>query len=228
MLEKIFQCSQRVFQEILEVFFPTCCCACRKMTNQAGKFLCDECYENLDFFVTDIRLPIVPCSIDQIIAAVEYKAPMSQVIQEMKYNRVKAVGKFLGEFLYNTTNFPDVDVITCTPLHERRQKFRGFNQSEEIAKELARLSGVAYRPLLEKTRSSQNQAKIHDKTKRLSNLEHAFRVVPPTSLGTTLFPHKILLIDDVTTTGTTLNACAKILKEHGAQQVFCLVVAHGN
>ncbi len=162
--------------------------------------------------------------VDTLIAATVFEEPIKSLLHEFKYQSVKGIGQWCGRMLYETTNFPQADIITAVPLHPQRQRLRGFNQAEEVAKELSTLSKIPYLPLLKRTKHTEYQASISDRTQRLTHLQNCFEFIQPKQpIGST-----VLLIDDVTTTGTTLNECAKVLKQNGFTQVFGLVVAHGN
>lgn len=148
---------------------------------------------------------------------------MTNLIHQMKYQHVKNIAEWCGEFLYNTTVFPKTDLITFVPLHPLRQRERGFNQSHLIAEKVARLSGVPCLPTLRKIIPSQNQVEIHDRNHRLQNVQNVFEIIKKDGVER----KSVLLIDDVATTGTTLNECARILKANGAREVIGLVIAHG-
>jgi len=203
------------------MIFPTFCCACQR----SGAFLCPDCINDLSFFTPPISLPLKPLYLDKVIAAVEYQSPISQLIQTMKYQSVQDVCQFCARFLYDTTVFPQTDFITAVPMARWQQWYRGFNQAEEIAKKLAQLTHVPYQAFLEKTRSTRKQARIRNREKRLGNLTNIFQIKKDTH--SLLTQKSILLIDDVATTGTTLNECARILKSAGAEKVIGLVLAHG-
>jgi len=142
----------------------------------------------------------------------------------MKYQSVRGIGQFLGKLLYDTTNFPLAECVTPIPLHKHRQSERGFNQAEEIARSFSFCSRIPYCPLLQKTKHTVNQASIADRQKRMLNMAELFRWSAPPNFK---LPNSVLLIDDVMTTGATLNEAAKVLKLQGVKQVFGLVVAHG-
>src|SRR5258708_1209750 len=201
---------------LLDAVFPQYCCACSRF----GDFLCPKCLEKLYFFTMPIELHLEETYLDQLIAACSYEAPISQLIFAMKYKHVKPIGEYCGQLLYNSTYFPDTECVAAVPLHLQRQKQRGYNQAEVIARKLSQLTGIPYIPLLQRTKNSVAQATITDRVKRLSNLEEAFAYD-----GKSPTPSSVLLIDDVSTTGTTLNECAKILKQHGVREVVGLVVA---
>lgn len=155
-----------------------------------------------------------------------YEEPLTSLIHELKYKHVKEIGTLCGQLLYLHTHYPLVDIVTCTPLHPKRQQDRGYNQAEVISQEFARWSRIPFVPLLVKQNPTLSQATLSTKDQRLTNLKHAFSInhyyqkhYPP--------PSTVLLIDDVITTGTTLNICAQVLKQWGVHKVYGLAVAHG-
>jgi ComF family protein len=115
---------------------------------------------------------------------------------------------------------PPVDAIVPVPLHGSRRRSRGYNQSELLARELAHLSGLPLeRDVLRRVRNTRPQTEQPDAASRRLNVAGAFGPgkAPPSG--------SILLIDDVTTTGSTLEACARVLLANGAAHVYALTFA---
>lgn len=162
------------------------------------------------------------------MAAAQYAPPLSKLIKEMKYHSVIGAGKVCGQLLYNSVNIPTVDYIAAVPLHKKRQQERGFNQAEVMALELSRLTKLPYKRLLVRTLHTPPQAQIHDRQERLQRLQGIFTCNPQLINLQTYKNKTCLLIDDVTTTGTTLNECARVLKQTlQFKKVIGLTVAHG-
>ena len=139
------------------------------------------------------------------------------------------LGKLLSEAVYHTS-IPLPDIITAVPLHKRRLRERGFNQSFLLAQHLTLtlhelMPFVEHLSLLEKTRHTKPQSKQQTRDARLANLEDAF-ALHHLYIKADLEGKTIWLIDDVTTTGATLTACAKVLKSYGAKEVHGFVIAH--
>lgn len=111
-------------------------------------------------------------------------------------------------------------LVVPVPLNRKKQKLRGFNQAEALAQEFARRTGLPCLSLLRKIKPSRSQVEL-EREERLKNVLGSFSASPRPSLG----ERKIILIDDVATTGATLNECAKVLKKEGAGEVWGLVVA---
>jgi len=207
-----------------EILFPSFCCSCK----QLGPYLCTDCYEQLEFYVLPIpisSLKVSPLYLDRIISAVVYEPTIGSVLHFLKYKHAKEIGHFLGDFLYFTTSFPKTDLITGIPLHFLRQAERGYNQSDLIGQRISKHSKIEYKTLLQRNKLTSNQASLQFRAQRFTNLQNIFIFIgDPKEIAN----KSILLIDDVCTTGTTLNECAKVLKEHGASSVVGLTIAHGN
>ena len=120
--------------------------------------------------------------------------------------------------------FGDNPLVVPVPLHPRRLRWRGFNQSELLAESLAEHFLLQTDALtLNRVRQTMPQADIQEREQRLDNVSDVFSCAHPENVR----GRSILLIDDVCTTGATLNECARVLKENGAKRVVALVVARG-
>jgi ComF family protein len=113
------------------------------------------------------------------------------------------------------------DAIVPVPLHPLRERERGFNQAGLLAAELGRSAGLPLTGLLRRTRDTGHQARF-DRAGRLENLEGAFRTRRRVRKDA-----RLLLVDDVCTTGITLDVCARVLLEAGAAEVCAVTVARG-
>ena len=114
------------------------------------------------------------------------------------------------------------DLVVPVPLHPARQRERGFNQAELLAAELRRVSGLTVRNVLQRTRYTTTQTQF-DRSERMENLRGAFRL----RRGSNVQDLRMLLVDDVLTTGSTLSECASVLREAGALSVHAVTAARG-
>lgn len=164
-------------------------------------------------------------SVDRIVAAAEYgKSPLlKQTIHRFKYMKVRSLHMPLAEVLL--TALPllvlnDDTVLCAVPLHWTRKFSRGFNQSALLARVVGERASIPVADLLKRTRPTGQQMK-RGRVARFSAMTSAFRcTVSPV-------PAHVILVDDLSTTGATLDACAKALKSAGVERVEGLVVAHG-
>ena len=156
-----------------------------------------------------------------------YEGALKEIIHRFKYNgALSLAGPLSGLMIDFVNNNPAVlskiDLITYVPLSARRLRKRTFNQSQALAAGLAEEFGLGLCHALAKTRSTKVQNEL-SRDQRLSNLEGAFRVRREADIK----EMRILLVDDVMTTGATLSECARTLKDAGAKEVRCLTLARG-
>jgi len=235
---------------ILDLIFPIECAGCGKK----NVWLCGECFSRLKLqnvphcfnckTATSFSKTCTKCKkhhfLDGVWAAGKYSdKTLKKLIKTMKYSLVLAVAPILANYLSCyfkelLSDFNNKDkkirtlenlknaIVVPIPLHDKRLRWRGFNQSLEIAKTFTANLDLELDSLnLIKTKHTKPQAKL--KTgKRKENLRNSF-----VWKGQNLAKKNIILIDDVSTSGSTLDECAKILKENGADEVWGLVVAQG-
>lgn len=204
---------------ILDLIFPQFCIGCNKFNT----LICENCYQQINFYPLAIQAEIPDWSLEKIIVMAEYEGVIKKMIAALKYKSIKDVGQTLARMIYYASDFPQVETIAAVPLHPQRYRQRGFNQATEIAEELSKFSQIPFMKLLKRIKHTQPQAKISDKNQRLTHLKNTFALNQKI-----LHLESVLIIDDVTTTGTTLNECAQILKQAGVKKIYGLVVAHGN
>jgi ComF family protein len=153
-----------------------------------------------------------------------YSAEMSLVIQELKFrgrqNLVGLLAPLLADAFFDTWSRDEFDLIVPVPLHPKRKRDRGYNQAELLAGSLARLLAIPYCKALLRTRSTLPQVGLTD-SQRLENVRQAFRCPVPQRIS----KRRILLMDDVMTTGATVESAAQALVDAGAWRVSVLTVA---
>jgi ComF family protein len=149
--------------------------------------------------------------------------PVSEAIQQFKYQRRLSVGKILAEIGANTCSLVDqqYDLIIPVPLHRERLRWRGFNQALILAQAIGQKSHVPVNPfLLERTRPTNPQTQLSEDERR-KNVRGAFTVTAPEQLA----DKTVLLIDDVYTSGATTEECARELLRNGAAAVDVFTLA---
>jgi ComF family protein len=201
---------------LLDFIYPQMCCNCGKL----GRYLCKNCQFLVELHFFPLK-PTADSALDSVHVAFQMTPPISDLIHQTKYKSVIGIARELGKLLYLHTEYPDADLVTCVPSAQQKQRLRGFNQAKEMAMTFSVYSQIPYQDVLLKKHSTTNQASLSTKADRLQNTQ-TYTLLPRAKL-----PETILLIDDVYTTGTTLNSCAEILKKNGAKTVHSLVVAHG-
>jgi ComF family protein len=172
--------------------------------------LCDDCRKRLRPF-------------DRCRSAGVYEAALREAIHRVKFDGEKTLGRCLGRWMARAllSETAEVDRIVPVPLHPRRIRERGYNQSELLSEAMAVASGVQHAPrLLTKTSPTRSQATLgrHDRRK---NLRGTFAL----SRGAVAAKMRILLVDDIFTTGCTVEECARVLRRAGARGVRVVTLA---
>lgn len=150
--------------------------------------------------------------------------PLRQVVHRFKYGRQASLGQPLGRLMAEACRpwftLPDLDLVVPVPLHPRRLRWRGFNQSVLLGREVGRAWGVRLDPfVLTRRKETAPQSSLALK-ERHPNVRGAFAVAPRRSVE----GKRLLLVDDVHTTGATVNECARVLMRSGAREVQVLTL----
>ena len=160
--------------------------------------------------------------------AVLFKGPARSLVIELKYHRGLHVLADIGEIFRRSARVLDLvrgHVLVPVPLHTRKARERGYNQSQLLARTLARAAGEGTRvqSLLARVLDTQTQTAF-DRRTRMANLKNAFALTPGAALNPALH---YILVDDVFTTGSTLNSCARTLRRAGALSLDVVTFGHG-
>ncbi len=151
--------------------------------------------------------------------------PLRQVIHRFKYGRKAFLGRPLGRLMVRVCEpwfrTSDLDLVIPVPLHPRRLRWRGFNQSVLLGREVARAWGIRLDPLaLTKPTATPPQSTLTLR-ERQANLRGIFAMAP----RRTVDGKRLLLVDDIYTSGATLNECTRVLLRSGAREVRVLTLA---
>ena len=212
---------------LLDFVFPK-----RSLTGAGeGAFITvEECRRIVLLPVVEAALPLRRRSIvslDCIRAAIPYHVSplVKKAVHTLKSRRVSGLAEYLGTLISEgcaSVSPHNYKPVLCpVPLHWTRRFWRGFNQAELLANVVGKRTGLPVAHLLRRARPTGSQAR-RNRCERLTALKGAFRVRCTASL-----PRFVVLIDDLATTGATLDACAAALKEAGVERVEGWVVAHG-
>lgn len=205
---------------LLNLFFPKVCLGCQNYLTDNEQTICTTCRHqlpltNFHFDTSNAVHKIMygRVKLDQATALLHFskKGIVQQLMHNLKYRGHEVVGQFLGEWLgeelKNSESYKAVDVVIPVPLHKTKQKQRGYNQVDKFGKALASALKAEYNSnVLVKTSATKTQV-FKDRLKRSSTVEANFTT---TEQGTLKNKH-VLLVDDIITTGATLEACANAL-----------------
>lgn len=235
---------QRIKEIIKEMFFPSKikCIICQEEMFKDNKYcVCEECFTNLPFNgdkvcnkcgmkIDDDGEYCLSCKqhirkpYEKAFAPFEYKNEIIRLIHKLKYSNAKWLAPFISEFLIDCflKQNINVDLIIPIPLNCKRLKERGYNQAEIICEKFASELNIEIdnKSLIRK-RYTQTQTNL-TKKERKNNLENAFEVVDKSKIK----DKTILLVDDVFTTGATMEEACRTLKKAKCAKIYCLTIAH--
>ncbi len=220
-----------------DIIFPSYCVLCGRPTGAFDYPLCIQCESG-------IKTPVNICPIcsgtvaegecvfcaerhfypQKNISLMEYKGGGAMLLQHFKFGaKRKLAHYFAGRAMPLLSEIARPDIVTSVPMRYRKMQKRGYNQAEEFGRAIAGKIGVPYARLLAENRAAKNQ-KTLDYCSRFFNTFGRFRTI-----NSGLIPGKIILLtDDVFTTGSTVNECARILEECGAEAVFSVTIARAD
>ncbi|MDR2599491.1 MAG: ComF family protein [Oscillospiraceae bacterium] len=209
---------------ILDLLFPPKCVFCGKVLNKSGDDLCDNCTEMLPYTANFGRQDGE--NFDFCLTPLYYKDEVRHSILRYKFRGATQYVDIYGEILADCIHAcPDVeyDLISWVPLNEKRKRKRGYDQAKLLAQATALKLGEEITETLNKPHNVKAQSELGDRTERSANISGAF-VVTDTEI---IKDKRILLIDDIITTCSTLEECAKVLLSAGAKSVLCATLARG-
>lgn len=232
----------RFFEVIISTFFPARCLGCKKDIAHQSLILCESCKEKIIIPQTLFcgqcgnRLPnrekICHHSIPYVLGSVFlYEDPLAKnMILALKFKRMESVGVFLGKLLaqyvknvfnHDVTPLHGMIVIPI-PLSRERFRERGFNQAALLAQSFAEELNLSVEEnVLTRRRHTKPQSQTKQAKDRIQNVKEVFEVIH----SHTLKGKDVVLIDDVTTTGATLESASHVLREAGAKKIIALTVA---
>ncbi len=223
--------AKALLSGVLDFFYPPVCHVCRRPLRNTMQLVCKQCWSGFQQYGEyHIRMPAAKRYMDTIITGLlgegDFDDPLNEIIHQFKYDRrtahAQGLANRLGGLLATYPWMKRMDIIVPVPLHRSRLRSRGYNQSQLLADELGNLFGIpVVSQVLVRTRPTQSQTRLTAQ-QRQQNVSGAFKVPDPAVIAN----HRILLVDDVVTTGCTLNECAKTLKKAGAREIQGAAAVH--
>ncbi|MCL6267455.1 ComF family protein [Flagellimonas myxillae] len=224
----------KILNEIHNILLPMVCFGCNAQLSRGESVLCTVCRHEVpltDYNFRDEnaidrifygRIPIKKAASFVFFAK---NGVVKNLLHHLKYKNQEQIGGFLGNWcgsvLENEPHLQDVDAVIPVPLHPKKQRKRGYNQVALFAQNIATSISAEYRDdILLRSVNTKTQTK-KDRQLRWENTKDAFQLGP--KLGS--LPKHLLLVDDVITTGATLEACAKSLQGLGAIKISILSMA---
>ena len=225
-----------IFEDFLSLVFPKTCCLCKRSLYEFENQLCKICIADLPFTNyhlqpqnNDLLVKILGLTKPRMVFAfLRYtkKGNSQKLLHLLKYRNRPEIGVELGKVygqILKENGFENTwDQIVPVPLHPLKQKHRGYNQSEQFALGLNASLEIPVVSALKRVHFTETQTK-KSRMQRLQNVADVFEIIPLANIK----GQKILLVDDVMTTGATLVTCANVLLHSGAEVVDMAVLAAG-
>ncbi|MBT8380423.1 MAG: ComF family protein [Ignavibacteria bacterium] len=224
---------KNTFYTILDFFLPRYCAGCSKKLSFGEPLICSTCFDDIppadpDRIEIEFERKFERSNfVQDFLSAYVYESDgtLHNIIHSLKYNKKFRLGILLGNKLAETVkginNKWRIDLILAIPLHHLKKAERGFNQSDFIVKGMANSLKIPYsNKVLKRIRFTESQTKLN-LSERAQNVSGAFQVRQKKKIN----GRNILLVDDVITTGATINECAKVLIENGANKVYSSSIA---
>ena len=230
--------AQTFFSKALDIILPPRCLCCNNDVLEQGA-ICAGCYGNLKAIGThkchrcglpfefehDPKAICASCAqnkpkFDMARAFCAYQGLGGDLATKLKFGDKTSLAPYMAKLMCVAGSglIKKADVVTAVPLYRTRKLWRKYNQAALLAQYVAKYSGIKYEPfLLKRIKNTKQQTRL-SKLERAENVADAFNAQP-------VHDKRVLVIDDVMTTGATMSACAKALKKQGAKKVYGLVFA---
>ena len=213
---------KQLIHRYLNLLYPPKCVFCDKLLQEGEEYFCRSCGEKIPMAEGE-ELCRKGAYFDRCVAPLYYDDMVRASFLDYKFHEKSWRSVTYAAFLepYVRKEFPQLDVVTWVPLGRRSYKDRGFDQSELLAKELAKRLGLPCEKMLEKIRDTRQQSRLQMPEERKANVLGAYEVKKDASVS----GRCILVVDDVITTGSTMDECCRVLSVAGAAQIHCAALA---
>jgi len=217
-------------ENIIDIFLPKRCAGC----GEEGKYICDECR----LFISESSLICPVCQranfdgqshsycsgkkeLDGLISVWDYEGIIKRLLLKIKYESMfDAINELVEKaFEIREPYIPKDTAICFVPMFRRKERQRGFNQAELIARKVGQTTGREVLPLLEKIKDTVSQTELN-KEERIANVKDSFRMIK----GPIPYDN-VLLVDDVWTSGATMGECCRVLKNSGIKKAWGFTLA---
>lgn len=212
----------RPYHLLIELLFPRKCMLCRCLLSREETDLCRDCRSTTpEWHSPGKSYP----SIDDVVSVWYYDASVRDSLLRYKFSGCRHYAKPYARLLSMAIlrGLPEGEVITWVPVSPLRRLKRGYDQSELLARAVGAELGLPVVRLLKKTRNNRAQSGIEDPALRRTNVRGVYQTLSSGEIR----GKRIILLDDILTTGATAGECARILRKAGAKQVSLAVMASG-
>lgn len=212
---------RKLWDRLLDLLYPPRCMLCRRFLEPEEKPVCQRCLDALPEL--DGPAPQISGA-DACAVTFFYDGTLRDCFLRFKFEGRSWYAEQLGTWLAVTVRdrlAGQFEIITWAPVSHKRLRERGYDQSELLCRVLSRELGIEAAALLEKCTDNRAQSSLHDAQARFANTKGVYHAAAPGRIR----GKRILLVDDIVTTGATLSECVRVLKQAGAESVVCAALA---
>lgn len=214
-----------LYEKIENIFFPTCCLICGKLTEE---ILCKECEKeiNKELNIRLERKTKKDIYFEKHLYLFEYKDKIRNLIIDYKFNDKSYLYKLFSKIIIKNEKICGIlkkyDIIIPVPIHKKRKRKRGYNQSELITREISnKIPNLIHEnKAIQKVKNNIEQSSL-TKEQRKQNVKNVYKILNKEKIQN----KNIVLFDDIYTTGNTANEISKILKQNGANKILIITIA---
>jgi len=220
---------------VLNFVFPPVCLLCGTKHADTEKFLCTSCYRGLErntghALTSGDRLLKTKKYFSFIAWRFAYNDEVRNAVHHFKFNNYPSLYKLLGRELAETaqnrreiiSDDMSADALVPVPLSRARYRERGYNQSYLLSRKVSEITGIPIVHAVDRIKYNKPQSKIADKKERFNNIRGVFAVNPDVEIK----GKRLVLVDDIVTSGATVNECSKVLVKAGAREVMILAAVY--
>lgn len=211
-----------LLQVLLDLLYPPKCPFCGRVLERDEAGWCASCQDELPWTEPQDAKAVEFC--DTCLSPLWYQDSVRKAMRRYKFEAGQVHAKLFGQLMAQCLQdrwMEPADLITWAPLHPKRKRERGYDQAELLARRVGELTGLPAESTLEKIRATSVQSQTGEDEARRANVKDAYRALQ----GLDVTGKRIVLIDDVATSGATLAECASALREAGASAVVGLTFA---
>ena len=208
---------------VLDLLFPPKCPFCQRLLEDPRALLCPGCQRKLPWLTGRQGERRVDFA-DSCLSPLAYRDRVPDAVHRFKFSGVRAYALPFGTLMAQCARDgleESPDLVTWAPLSRKRLRERGYDQAELLARQVGKLLKIPVVPLLKKTRHTAPQSGLEEASARRANALGAYELLP----GDGATGKRVLLADDVVTSGATLSECARVLRQGGALRIDCLTLA---
>ncbi|MEG0825080.1 MAG: ComF family protein [Oscillospiraceae bacterium] len=212
-----------LLKALADLLFPPKCPFCHKILGQGEAGYCGDCQRTLPWIEGECSLQS-PEFVTLAASVLWYRGGVRDSVHRYKFSGMSSYAPIYGTLVAQCANdhlAGKYDLISWVPLSAKSLKKRGYDQAKLLAEAAAQELGTGAVPTLEKVHATAAQSTLKDPSERRANVMGVYEIVA----GADVEGRRILLVDDVITTGSTLSECARILRTAGAAEVCCVTLA---